>query len=175
MIAMRMGLSVIMMRMEYKFVCKTEDDTKHLASELGKAVKGGEVVEFHSDLGGGKTTFMKGFAVGMGVTDVVQSPTFSISQLHKAERGLELHHFDFYRLDDPGVVRASLTESLAQNDTVVAVEWGDNVHDVLGDEVISITISVQDDDGRVITIKVPAKFEYLAQTLQNYQQNRTVA
>jgi tRNA threonylcarbamoyladenosine biosynthesis protein TsaE len=159
MIAMRMGLSGIMMPMEYKFVCKTEDDTKSLAEMLGKAVKGGEVIEFHSDLGGGKTTFMKGFAVGMGVTDVVQSPTFSISQLHKAERGLELHHFDFYRLDDPGVVRAALAESLAQNDTVVAVEWGDSVHDVLGDKVISVTITVQDDDARVITFKLPAKFE----------------
>jgi tRNA threonylcarbamoyladenosine biosynthesis protein TsaE len=175
MIAMRTGLSVIMMPMEYKFACKTEEDTKRLASELGKAVTGGEVLEFHSDLGGGKTTFMKGFAVGMEVTDIVQSPTFSISQLHKAGRGLELHHFDFYRLDDPGVVRAALAESLAQNDTVVAVEWGDSVHDVLGDEVVSVTINVQDDDSRVFTIKVPAKFEHLAQALQNYQQNRTVA
>jgi tRNA threonylcarbamoyladenosine biosynthesis protein TsaE len=161
--------------MEYRFVCKTPDDTKRLAEEIGKAVKGGEVIEFHSDLGGGKTTFMKGMGVGMGVTDVIQSPTFAISLLHKAERGLELHHFDFYRLDDPGVVRASLAESLAQHNAVVAVEWGDTVHDVLGSDVISVTLSTQDDDSRVITIKVPAKFEHIAQALQNYQQNRTVA
>jgi tRNA threonylcarbamoyladenosine biosynthesis protein TsaE len=161
--------------MEYKFVCKTSEDTKRLAEELGKAVKGGEAIEFHSDLGGGKTTFMKGMGVGMGVTDVIQSPTFSISLLHKAERGLELHHFDFYRLDDPGVVRASLAESLIQSNAVVAVEWGDTVHDVLGNEVISVALSVQDDDARAITIKVPAKYEHIAHALQNYQQNRTIA
>lgn len=175
MIAMHLGLSGIMMPMEYKFVCKTTEDTQDLAKAMGVSMRGGEVIEFHSDLGGGKTTFMKGLAVGMGVTDVVQSPTFSISQLHKAHDGLELHHFDFYRLDDPGVVRASLAESLAQNNTVVAVEWGDTVHDVLGKDIISITISVQDDDARVLTIVVPASCGHIARALQNYQQNRTVA
>jgi tRNA threonylcarbamoyladenosine biosynthesis protein TsaE len=175
MIAMHPHVSGIMMPMEYKFVCKTSDDTKRLAEHMGRAMRGGEVIEFHSDLGGGKTTFMKGLAVGMGVTDVVQSPTFSISQLHKADHGLELHHFDFYRLDDPGVVRASLAESLAQSNTVVAVEWGGTVHDVLGNTIISITLTVQEDDARVITIVVPATFDYVAQALQNYQQNRTVA
>ncbi|HSE61361.1 MAG TPA: tRNA (adenosine(37)-N6)-threonylcarbamoyltransferase complex ATPase subunit type 1 TsaE [Candidatus Saccharimonadales bacterium] len=161
--------------MEYKFVCKTTDDTKRLAEEMGKALHGGEVIEFHSDLGGGKTTFMKGLAVGMGVVDVVQSPTFSISQLHKAAHGLELHHFDFYRLDDPGVVRASLVESLAQPNAVVAIEWGETVHDVLGANIISITLTVQDDDARVVTIAVPAVAEHVAKILQNYQQNRTIA
>jgi tRNA threonylcarbamoyladenosine biosynthesis protein TsaE len=161
--------------MEYKFVCKTADDTKRLAETIGQVVRGGEVIEFHSDLGGGKTTFMKGLAVGMGVTDVVQSPTFSISLLHKAHRGLELHHFDFYRLDDPGVVRASLAESLAQSNAVVAVEWGDTVHDVLGKDIISITIYVTDDDSRVITVSVPPAFDHVAKALQTYQQNRTMA
>lgn len=175
MIAMHPRMSGIMIPMEYKFVCKTTEDTKHLAEIMGRVLRGGEVIEFHSDLGGGKTTFMKGLAVGMGVTDVVQSPTFSISQLHKAHNGLELHHFDFYRLDDPGVVRASLAESLQQHNTVVAVEWGDTVHDVLGKDIISITLTVQDNDARVVTIVVPALFEHVAKALANYQQNKAVA
>lgn len=159
-----------------KFVCKTADDTKAVAAVLGRAVKGGEVLAFHSDLGGGKTTFVKGLAEGMGSTDLIQSPTFTISQIHQAERGLELHHFDFYRLDDPGIMRAELAESLHQNNAVVAIEWGDIVHDILPTDAIAITLHMQaDDESRVITIKCTPKTEYIYKALQNYQQNRTKA
>lgn len=160
----------------FKFNCSTADDTKALAAELGHYVKGGEVVEFISDLGGGKTTFVKGLAVGMGVTDVVQSPTFTLSQLHRAARGLELHHFDFYRLDDAGVMAAELAESLSQNNAVVAVEWGEIVHNVLPKERLTVKISSQKTgDERVIAIHCPAKFDYLAEPLRRYQQNRNLA
>jgi tRNA threonylcarbamoyladenosine biosynthesis protein TsaE len=163
------------MNPQLQFVCKTVDDTKALAAVIGRAVRGGEVIEFHSDLGGGKTTFVKGLADGMGVQDVVQSPTFVISQLHKADRGLELHHFDFYRLTEPGVMRAELAESLTQPNVVVAVEWGDLVADVLPKEGISITLSTPKDEERVISIVCPGKFDHIRQALQNYQQNRKIA
>ena len=78
------------------FVCRSAEETKKLAATIGSVVRGGEILAFHSDLGGGKTTFVKGLAQGMGVKDIVQSPTFTLSQLHKADRGLELHHYDFY-------------------------------------------------------------------------------
>src|ERR1700738_2881383 len=96
--------SVILKVMTFNFTCTTATDTQALAKTIGAAVKGGDVFAFKSDIGGGKTTFVKGLAVGMGVTDVVQSPTFTISQIHQAKRGLELHHFDFYRLNDAGVM-----------------------------------------------------------------------
>lgn len=161
--------------MELKFACRTTEDTKSLAAALGRAVKGGEVLAFHSDLGGGKTTFVKGLAEGMGITEVVQSPTFTLSQLHKASRGLELHHFDFYRLSDPGIMSAELAESLAQNNAVVAIEWGEIVHDILPKDVIGVKLSVQDDESRVITINLPKKLEYISRALQDYRQNRAVA
>lgn len=160
---------------QFQFVCKTVDETKALAAIIGGAVKGGEVIEFYSDLGGGKTTFAKGLGEGMGVDDVVQSPTFVISQLHKADRGLELHHFDFYRLNEAGVMSAELAESLAQPNAVVAVEWGDIVHDVLPKDVIKISLSTPQDEDRVIRIDCPPKFDHIRQALQNYQQNRKVA
>jgi tRNA threonylcarbamoyladenosine biosynthesis protein TsaE len=161
--------------MEFKFVCKTAKDTQALAAALGKAVKGGEVLAFHSDLGGGKTTFVKGFAKGMGVTDLVQSPTFTISQLHHAGRGLELHHFDFYRLAEQGVMRGALAESETQSNVVVAIEWGDIMHDILPPDAIHLTLAIQEDDSRVVTINIPKKSDHLIKTLQDYQQNRTVA
>jgi tRNA threonylcarbamoyladenosine biosynthesis protein TsaE len=163
------------MNPQFRFVCKTVDDTKALAAVIGRAVKGGEVIEFHSDLGGGKTTFVKGLAQGMGVTDVVQSPTFVISQLHKGDRGLELHHFDFYRLTEAGVMSAELAESLAQPNAVVAVEWGEIVADVLPKEVMSVTLATPQAEDRVISLVCPSKYDHIRQTLQNYQHNRKIA
>ena len=157
------------------FVCRTAEETKMLAAEIGRSVKGGEVFAFHSDLGGGKTTFVKGLAEGMGVKDVVQSPTFTLSQIHKAAHGLELHHFDFYRLNDAGVMRAELAESLTQPGAVVAIEWGEIVHDILPADVIDIKLAMQDDDSRVISIGLPPKHHQLLKTLQNYKQNRKLA
>jgi tRNA threonylcarbamoyladenosine biosynthesis protein TsaE len=157
----------------FTFVAPTVADTQALAQVIGEVVKGGEVVELTSDLGGGKTTFMKGFARGMGITEVVQSPTFSISLIHKATRNLELHHFDFYRLNEPGVMRAELAESLAQNNAVVAIEWGDIVHDILPANRITVSLSVPEEEKRVIKITVSQ--EYIIKALTDYQQNGHIA
>lgn len=158
---------------QFQFRCRTVADTQNLAAVIGRAVKGGDVIEFTSDLGGGKTTFVKGLAKGMGVTDVVQSPTFMLSQIHKAGRGLELHHFDFYRLSEPGVMSAEIAESLQQTNAVVAIEWGDIVHDVLPPYRTTINITVPQDEIRVISLgNTPAN---IANALYNYQQNKTIA
>lgn len=156
--------------MELTFTCNTVQDTQALAQKLGQVLRGGEVLAFASDLGGGKTTFVKGLAVGMGVTGVVQSPTFTLSQIHQGTT-LELHHYDFYRLTDPGVMAATLAESLELPDTVVAVEWGDIVHDVLPKDCIAITINSQPEgEARAITITVPKKYDYIIETLKDLQQ-----
>lgn len=161
--------------MTYKFSCPTIEDTQALGAAVGSSLKGGEVIEFKSDLGGGKTTFTKGLAKGMGVTDVVQSPTFIISSLHKGKNGLELHHFDFYRLNDAGVMAAELGESLSQKNVVIAVEWGDIVHNVLPARRITITLTVPQDEVRVITIDLPEKYQHVAAALKKFQQSGNLA
>lgn len=158
----------------FTFTCPTIADTQSLAAVIGGVVEGGDVLEFTSDLGGGKTTFVKGLGKGMGVQDVVQSPTFTLSQLHKADRGLELHHFDFYRLDEPGVMSAELAESLQQPNVVTAIEWGDIVHDILPKDRTTIHISVAEhDETRIIRITSPT--EHIAKALYNYQHNGKIA
>lgn len=162
------------MKHNFTFSCPTIADTQAVAAIIGGVVQGGDVLEFTSDLGGGKTTFVKGLGRGMGVKDVVQSPTFTLSQLHKADRGLELHHFDFYRLDEPGVMSAELAESLNQPNVVTAIEWGDIVHNILPKNRVTINLSVaQNDETRIITINCPQ--EHIAQALYNYQQNGKIA
>ena len=162
------------MKHHFVFTCPTVADTQALGAAIGKAVQAGDVFECTSDLGGGKTTFVKGLGKGMGVTDVVQSPTFTLSQLHKADRGLELHHFDFYRLEEPGVMSAELAESLHQPNVVTAIEWGDIVHNILPKDRITIHMGVQqNDETRVIRIDCPK--EHMARALYNYQQNGKIA
>jgi len=157
----------------FTFAAPTVADTQALAQVMGEVIKGGDVIELTSDLGGGKTTFMKGFARGMGVTEVVQSPTFNISLIHKGGRGLELHHFDFYRLHEPGVMRAELAESLAQPNAVVAIEWSDIVHDILPAQRITVHLTVPQDETRVI--KITCEQDYIVKVLAQHQQNRHVA
>jgi tRNA threonylcarbamoyladenosine biosynthesis protein TsaE len=157
----------------FTFVAPTIPDTQAVAEAMGRVVRGGEVIELTSDLGGGKTTFMKGFARGMGVTEVVQSPTFNICLIHKGKNDLELHHFDFYRLHEPGVMRAELAESLEQSNAVVAIEWSDIVHDILPENRIRIKLSVPEDEKRVITIHCTQ--DHIAKALYDYQQNGHIA
>jgi tRNA threonylcarbamoyladenosine biosynthesis protein TsaE len=157
----------------FTFVASSVADTQALAEVIGRAVKGGEVFELTSDLGGGKTTFTKGFARGMGITEVVQSPTFNISLIHKAANDLELHHFDFYRLTEPGIMRAELAESFEQPNAVVVIEWGDIVHDILPQDRVAINLSVPEEEKRII--KITCQQDYIAKALYDYQQNGHIA
>lgn len=102
-----------------------------LAAHLGNYCSGGEVIELVGDVGTGKTTFTKGFAEGLGVTDDVQSPSFTISRVYKAHGGIELHHYDLYRLTEPGIVQYDVAESVNDSKVVTVIEWGETVKGVL--------------------------------------------
>jgi len=123
-------------------------------------LKGGEVIELVSDLGGGKTTFVKGLAKGMGSEATVHSPSFTLDNQYQAGK-LTLHHFDFYRLFEPGVMRDELAEILEEPGAVVVVEWGRIVQDVLPPERLVIRIRATGEHKREITFSAPPKLKYL--------------
>ena len=131
-----------------------------LAASIGSQLRGGEVIELTSDLGGGKTAFVRGLAQGMGSDDKVASPSFTISREYKA-RDLTLHHFDFYRLSSPGVVGRELAEMLEDPKAVVAVEWANIVEDVLPADKLSIRINTTGELSREFVISYPEKLAYL--------------
>jgi len=134
--------------------------TLHFAAGIGHRVRGGEVFELVSDLGGGKTSFVKGLAQGMGSDDQVHSPSFTISNQYRA-REFTLYHFDFYRLADPGIMRQELAEVLGDNAVVVAVEWAEAVSDVLPVERGIIELRTRGENERQITVTVPKSLAYL--------------
>lgn len=105
-------------------------DTQRIAGILGRNLAGGEVIELVGDLGAGKTAFVRGLAAGIESADVVQSPSFTIERLYKGN-DVTIHHYDFHRLEDPGVVAEELKEVTQDKKGVITVEWSDIVQKVL--------------------------------------------
>lgn len=129
---------------------------------MGRLLKGGEVIELISDLGGGKTAFVRGLAKGMGSVDQVSSPTFTISKVYTSPH-LTLHHYDFYRLSEAGMVGNELDEQQDDPTRVVAVEWAEPVHALLPTDRARITLArdADDEQKRKITIDLPTSLAYL--------------
>ncbi len=160
---------------EFTFKTDNLDQTQSLAQALGRVLRGREVIELISDVGGGKTTFVKGLARGLDIHDTVQSPTFTISRIYSGRDDLELHHFDFYRLNEAGIVADELAESLQQPNAIVAVEWGEIVHDVLPPHRVTIRLTSLGDTERKITIVTPEGLTYIDDTLASFASSRHLA
>jgi tRNA threonylcarbamoyladenosine biosynthesis protein TsaE len=136
--------------------------TQQLAQRLGRHLRGGEIIELLSDLGGGKTTFVRGLARGMGSHDGVRSPSFTVSNQYQAN-DLTLYHFDFYRLDDPGVLAHELAEIMTDKKAIVAIEWANIVAQVLTRPHLIISLKQTGEHTRDIVIDYPEEYNYLFQ------------
>lgn len=126
---------------------------------IASRLRGGEVIELVGDVGAGKTTFTKGLATGLGVQDTVQSPTFTISREYATSGTLHLVHYDFYRLDDAGIMADELAETLAESSNVTVVEWAETVASVLPKDRLTLAINLVADDEttRELTWNVDSK------------------
>ena len=131
-----------------------------LAAEIGSKLRGREVIALVSDLGGGKTTFVRGLASGAGSTDRVSSPSFTITNVYQAAP-LTLHHFDFYRLQAPGLLRDELAEVIADPLNVVFIEWAALVEDILPSDHLTINIKVTSETSRDYKLYCPESLAYL--------------
>ncbi len=105
-------------------------ETFALGEELGRSAQAGEVYTLEGDLGAGKTVFTQGFAGGLGVTEPVNSPTFTILQIYDTGR-LPLCHFDVYRIEDPDEMEEIGWEDCIYGDGVSIIEWADRIRDIL--------------------------------------------
>ena len=134
-----------------EFISKSVLETEDYAEQLASTFVGGEVLLLHGDLGAGKTHFVKGLAKGLGIDDVITSPTFA---LHNSYVGrLTLNHFDFYRIEDSEEVAIlGLDEFFYDKQGVSAIEWSENIRDLLPKGCINVTIDKIDDGTRKITV-----------------------
>jgi tRNA threonylcarbamoyladenosine biosynthesis protein TsaE len=108
-------------------ITSSEKDTQKLGTTFGENCKGGEVFLLSGELGGGKTQFVKGLALGLGITDDITSPTFTYEKIYQGKK-LTLYHFDLYREEvlDPDI-RALMEEAFSDNRGVTAVEWSERM------------------------------------------------
>ena len=136
-----------------QFISHSVDQTQLFAEKFASTLVGGEVLLLDGDMGAGKTHFVKGLALGLGISDVITSPTFA---LHNAYQGkLQLNHFDFYRIDDPAEAEMlGLDEFFYQKNGVCAVEWWQNVADLIPKSVaIKISITKLSETSRQISVE----------------------
>jgi tRNA threonylcarbamoyladenosine biosynthesis protein TsaE len=150
--------------MTWQTSCDDLDQTLALAAAIGKNLRGGEVIELVSDLGGGKTTFVRGLASGMGSSDRVSSPSFTLTNQYRSDR-LTMQHFDFYRLSEPGIMRDELAEILTEPTMVTVVEWANIVDDVLPAERLTIRLTAATESGRTLEFSYPDSLTYIMGSL----------
>jgi tRNA threonylcarbamoyladenosine biosynthesis protein TsaE len=151
-------------KLMWQTVSTSSNATEQLGEQLGRRLKGREVIELVSDLGGGKTTLVHGLARGIGSQDHVSSPTFKISNEYSSKQ-LTLYHFDFYRLQDPGVVAHELHDVLDDPSAVVVVEWSDIVQHVLPEGRLTIELQATGENQRHISIMYPTSLKYLVENI----------
>ena len=134
-----------------KKIIKSTTDMIDFGAKLGAELRGGEVIELIGDVGAGKTTFTKGLAKGLAIAETVQSPSFTISRVYDGR--LELVHYDFYRLNNAGVMALELADNLSDAEKVVVIEWAETVADILPKERILIKISSPSETERVLEVE----------------------
>jgi tRNA threonylcarbamoyladenosine biosynthesis protein TsaE len=110
------------------------------------------VIELIGDVGAGKTTFTRGLAKGLGVKAELSSPSFTISREYRGEK-YNLVHYDFYRLEDPGLMMEDLAETINDPTTITIIEWGQSIKDILPDGHTVIEIKYIDENTRELTQK----------------------
>ena len=135
------------------------DETQALGQKLASRLAPGDVIAYFGDLGAGKTAFTRGLAQGLGITDPVTSPTYTIVNEYLSGR-IPLFHFDMYRLSSSDELFDIGWEDYLSRGGVCAVEWSENVEDALQDAIrVTIEKDTDEPDTRHITITGGPRFE----------------
>ena len=136
--------------MEEKIICmKNEAETVEFGAEIGRKAVAGAVIALTGDLGAGKTTLTKAIAAGLGVEDVITSPTFNIVKEYDTGR-LPLYHFDVYRIGDEDEMYELGYEEYFYGEGVCVVEWADLIPELIPEEAIRINIEYGKEEGERI-------------------------
>ena len=118
---------------------KNPEETFALGQEIGRNAKPGQVYTLTGDLGVGKTVFTQGVAAGLGITEPVNSPTFTIVQVYEEGR-LPFYHFDVYRIGDIEEMEEIGYDDYFFGGGICLIEWAELIEEILPEDRISITI-----------------------------------
>ncbi len=118
---------------------RSPEETFALGEKLGREAKPGQIYTLNGDLGTGKTVFTQGFAAGLGITEPVNSPTFTILQVYEEGR-MPFYHFDVYRIGDVEEMDEIGYEDYFYGDGVCLIEWANLIEEILPEEYTEIRI-----------------------------------
>ncbi|HPC40626.1 MAG TPA: tRNA (adenosine(37)-N6)-threonylcarbamoyltransferase complex ATPase subunit type 1 TsaE [Spirochaetota bacterium] len=139
--------------MARNLISHSMEETLDLAAELGRNAAPGSVFALIGELGAGKTIVAKGIARGMGITDEITSPTFTLMEIY--EGAVPLYHFDLYRINSPDELDQLFFEEYWEGDGISVIEWADRALDRLPASRITVTIGYMNETSRSITIEHP--------------------
>jgi tRNA threonylcarbamoyladenosine biosynthesis protein TsaE len=127
----------------------SSDQTFNLGKQLAISLKSGDIVALYGGLGAGKTVFAKGIASGLGITEEVVSPTFTMLKQYSGD--LLLHHFDLYRIEDEEELAHIGFYDYLGSEGVCVIEWADNADEL--PSCIEVRFKGSGSDERTIEIK----------------------
>ena len=134
-----------------EYITHSPEETESVGQALGEKLMPGTVLAYEGDLGAGKTAFTRGLARGLGATEAVTSPTYTIVNEYLSGR-MPLFHFDMYRLASSDDLWDIGWEDYLERGGVCAVEWSENVADAM-EGAIRVRIEKLGEDSRRITIQ----------------------
>ncbi len=142
--------------MKQVYYTNSVEETRELAAKIAAETPNGTVFALDGNLGAGKTVFASGFARGLGITEPVSSPTFTIVQEYPRSEGM-FFHLDLYRIDNPDAALAfGIDEFLYASDAISLVEWPERIDGLFPPGTIRVAIERTDrEETRKITIEKP--------------------
>ncbi len=138
----------------YKFLSKSESDTTEFAKKLASKLNKSDVVVLTGELGSGKTKFTEGFLDYFGLAKEISSPTFTIVNEYNTNKGINVYHFDVYRLSDTEEFYSIGGEEYFENGICI-IEWGEIIKDALPKDYIHITFEkdISNENYRLLKIQ----------------------
>jgi tRNA threonylcarbamoyladenosine biosynthesis protein TsaE len=131
----------------------SEQEMLDFGKKFAKQVNTPTVIELIGDVGAGKTTFVRGLATGLDITEPITSPSFTISKSYALPNNKgRLVHYDFYRLSDPGLMSNDLADNLANPHNIIVIEWGESVENILPENRTQIKIKYNNDNSREVIL-----------------------
>ncbi|MBN2640112.1 MAG: tRNA (adenosine(37)-N6)-threonylcarbamoyltransferase complex ATPase subunit type 1 TsaE [Victivallales bacterium] len=131
-----------------------EQETADFAARLSMELGGGTVLALHGDLGAGKTVFARGFARGLGITEPVSSPTYTIIQEYKLPQDKWFYHMDLYRIDDyRSALAFGVEEYLEDSNAYILLEWPLRIKELLPTSTRHIYIEHLSENSRRIIVE----------------------
>lgn len=140
-----------------RFIVSSPGETLAVAEKLGRLIEPGDMIAYRGGLGAGKTTFTRGIAIGMGLGDVVTSPTFALVNEYRGEN-ITLYHFDMYRIDSEEGMESAGFYDYPFEENAAVIEWSENIAEFLPKHTIYITIDRLGETEREIIIEDGERF-----------------